>query len=144
MDRKFVLVMYEDDGSAASVSELTKLVGWVDFTLEADRSLTVDELFERYGHPAALQSMVLLKNDNAVLPLSRGARIAVIGPLATATYDLNGTWSGLGTGAGTTPPVTVLDGIKAGAADPAAVSFAQGCDIESEDTSGFAAAAEAA
>ena len=62
----------------------------------------------------------------------------MIGPLATATYDLNGTWSGLGTGAGTTPPVTVLDGIKAAAADPSAVSFAQGCEIESDDTSGFA------
>jgi beta-glucosidase len=88
--------------------------------------------------------MVLMKNDNAMLPLSRDARIAVIGPLATATYDLNGTWSGLGTGAGTTPPVTVLDGIKAAAADSLAISFAQGCDIESEDASGFAAAAEAA
>jgi beta-glucosidase len=93
---------------------------------------------------AAGRSMVLMKNDNALLPLSRAARIAVIGPLATATYDLNGTWSGLGTGAGTTPPVTVLDGIKAAAADPSAVSFARGCDIESEDTSGFAAAAQAA
>ena len=87
---------------------------------------------------AAGRSMVLMKNDNAMLPLSRGASVAVIGPLAIATYDLNGTWSGLGTGAGTTPPVTVLDGIKAAASDPSAVSFAQGCDIESEDTSGFA------
>ena len=85
-----------------------------------------------------------MKNDNALLPLSRAARIAVIGPLATATYDLNGTWSGLGTGAATTPPVTVLDGIRAAASDPSAVSFAQGCEIESDDTSGFQAAAAAA
>ena len=62
---------------------------------------------------AGSRSMVLLKNDNAVLPLKKAAKLAVVGPLAKATYDLNGTWSGLGTGAGTTPPVTVVDGLTA-------------------------------
>ncbi|QNK83320.1 glycoside hydrolase family 3 N-terminal domain-containing protein [Nakamurella sp. PAMC28650] len=90
------------------------------------------------------RSMVLLKNDQAVLPLQKTAKVAVIGPLAVATYDLNGTWSGLGTGAGTTPPVTVLDGIRAAAGSPASVTYARGCDIESADTSGFAAATAAA
>ncbi|MGX7681166.1 beta-glucosidase BglX [Jatrophihabitans sp. DSM 45814] len=87
------------------------------------------------------RSMVLLKNDNSLLPLAKNAKVAVIGPLAAATFDLNGTWSGLGTGAGTTPPVTVVDGIKAAGAT---VSYALGCDIESTDTSGFAAAVAAA
>ena len=111
---------------------------------EANEVIAVSDTARASARAAAGRSMVLLKNDNTLLPLSLGARIAVIGPLATATYDLNGTWSGLGTGAGTTPPVTVLDGIRAAAADPSAVSFVLGCDIESEDTSGFAAAAEAA
>ena len=57
----------------------------------------------RAARAAAGRSMVLMKNDNGLLPLSRGrASVAVIGPLATATYDLNGTWSGLGTGAAPT------------------------------------------
>ena len=111
---------------------------------ESNEVTAVSDAARASARAAAGRSMVLMKNDNAMLPLSRDARIAVIGPLATATYDLNGTWSGLGTGAGTTPPVTVLDGIKAAAADSLAISFAQGCDIESEDASGFAAAAEAA
>ncbi|SOD72206.1 beta-glucosidase [Jatrophihabitans sp. GAS493] len=83
------------------------------------------------------RSIVLLKNDNSLLPLKKSARVALIGPLAKATFDLNGTWSGLGTGAGTTAPVTVFDGISANASN---VSYAPGCDIESSDTSQFAAA----
>lgn len=72
---------------------------------------------------AAGRCMVLLKNDGPVLPLAKTVgSVAVVGPLGNATYDLNGTWSGLGTGAATTPPVTVVDGIKA-AAPGAAVTF---------------------
>ncbi|MDH3758352.1 MAG: glycoside hydrolase family 3 C-terminal domain-containing protein [Gammaproteobacteria bacterium] len=43
---------------------------------------------------AALQSVVMLKNDNAALPLSkqRVDKIAVIGPLADAPYEQLGTW----------------------------------------------------
>ncbi len=111
---------------------------------ESTEVIAVSDAARASARAAAGRSMVLMKNDNALLPLSRGARVAVIGPLATATYDLNGTWSGLGTGAATTPPVTVLDGIKAAVSDPSAVSFAQGCEIESDDTSGFQAAADAA
>jgi beta-glucosidase len=93
---------------------------------------------------AAGRSMVLLKNDGGLLPLAKTTHtIAVIGPLGEATYDLNGTWSGLGTGSSTTPPVTVVDGIKA-AVPSATVNFVMGCDIESTDTSGFAAAVAAA
>lgn len=43
---------------------------------------------------AALQSVVLLKNDDGALPLSKDGldRIAVIGPLADAPYEQLGTW----------------------------------------------------
>ncbi|MGI9249361.1 MAG: beta-glucosidase BglX [Woeseiaceae bacterium] len=43
---------------------------------------------------AALQSVVLLKNDNDVLPLSaeKLKSIAIIGPLADAPYEQLGTW----------------------------------------------------
>jgi len=43
---------------------------------------------------AALQSAVLLRNENGALPLSASAleRVAVIGPLADAPYEQLGTW----------------------------------------------------
>lgn len=92
----------------------------------------------------ATKSLVLLRNEGALLPLSPSVgKVAVIGPLAQATYDLNGSWTGLGTGSSTTAPTTVLDAVKA-AAPGADVTFTQGCDVDGTDTSGISAAADAA
>ncbi|HEY6915342.1 MAG TPA: glycoside hydrolase family 3 N-terminal domain-containing protein, partial [Paludibacter sp.] len=44
----------------------------------------------------AKKSMVLLKNDNHVLPLRKGEKIAVIGELAASTRDLLGSWKAAG------------------------------------------------
>ena len=42
----------------------------------------------------AARSMVLLKNDNHTLPLSKSVKkIAVIGPLADSTRDIEGGWT---------------------------------------------------
>ena len=68
--------------------------------MNPDEVISVSPAARAKARAAAGRSMVLMKNDNALLPLSRVSRVAVIGPLATATYDLNGTWSGLGTGRG--------------------------------------------
>jgi beta-glucosidase len=37
---------------------------------------------QQVAHEAALQSFVLLKNDGGTLPLTLGAKVAVVGPLA--------------------------------------------------------------
>lgn len=42
---------------------------------------------------AAVESAILLKNSNQLLPLKTGTRIAVIGPMADAPHDQLGTWS---------------------------------------------------
>ena len=41
----------------------------------------------------AAQSLVLLKNDNQILPLKKSGIIALIGPLADAKENMSGTWS---------------------------------------------------
>ena len=45
---------------------------------------------------AAIESMVLLKNDQNVLPLQAGKKIAFIGPLVKDKRNLIGSWSGAG------------------------------------------------
>jgi beta-glucosidase len=63
----------------------------------------------------AARSMVLLKNENRTLPLSKSIRkVVVIGPLADSTRDVEGGWTveGLFGGGGKSHPVTVLAGIK--------------------------------
>ncbi|ACU07968.1 Periplasmic beta-glucosidase [Flavobacteriaceae bacterium 3519-10] len=42
---------------------------------------------------AAANSMVLMKNDNSVLPLKKGGTVAVIGPLVNNALNMAGTWS---------------------------------------------------
>lgn len=41
----------------------------------------------------AAQTFVLLKNDGGILPLRRGGRIALVGPMAHSRFDMPGTWS---------------------------------------------------
>ena len=41
----------------------------------------------------ASQSLVLLKNNNQLLPLKKSGTIAIIGPLADAKENMSGTWS---------------------------------------------------
>ena len=63
----------------------------------------------------AARSMVLLKNDNHVLPLSKTRKkIAVIGPLADSAHDIEGGWAveSLFGGGSKSHPVTVLAALK--------------------------------
>jgi beta-glucosidase len=56
---------------------------------------------------AAEKSLVLLKNDG-LLPLKRGSRIAVIGPLGDATRVLRGNYSSPQSG----EPISVVEGLR--------------------------------
>jgi beta-glucosidase len=57
---------------------------------------------------AAAESAVLLKNKNAVLPLRKEQRIAVIGPLADAPHEQLGTWTFDGDKTTTRTPLPAL------------------------------------
>ena len=50
----------------------------------------------KLSRQAAIESMVLLKNNNKVLPLDKEKRIAFIGPLVKDQRNLIGSWSGAG------------------------------------------------
>ena len=84
----------------------------------------------------AKKSMVLLKNSNNALPLKKGEKIAVIGQLATSTRDLLGSWKAAGDW---NFMKSVLDEVKAFNGD-ANVTYAEGCKVQGDDRSGFAAA----
>lgn len=75
------------------------------------------------------RSMVLLKNDNKTLPLSKSLKkVAVIGVLADSTADIEGGWTveRLFGGPGKSHPVTVLAGIKARLGADAQVTYVDG------------------
>jgi beta-glucosidase len=78
----------------------------------------------------AARSMVLLKNDGGVLPLSPSiARLAVIGALADDRPDMMGNWTGDGRA---DDVVTVLAGIKAAVAPATQVTYAKGVSVDLE------------
>ena len=91
---------------------------------------------------AAASSMVLLKNANALLPLSKQTkRIALVGPLANNRAEVMGSWKARGEDKDV---VTVLEGIKNKLGSGTEVNYVQGCDFLDPSTSEFSAALEAA
>lgn len=105
------------------------------------------------------ESVILLANPRGALPLRAGARVAVVGPLAHDPLAFFGCYSmprHLGEAypdaAASVPVTTLLSALRAelAAQDPesagelAGVSYARGCDIRSQDSSGFIAAVAAA
>ena len=91
---------------------------------------------------AAASSMVLLKNANALLPLSKQTkRIALVGPLANNRAEVMGSWKARGEDKDV---VTVLEGIKNKLGSGTEVNYIQGCDFLDPSTSEFSAALEAA
>lgn len=90
----------------------------------------------------ARKSMVLLKNENNLLPLSKSLKtVALIGPLVKAEKELKGFWSlDVDQNKGI---VSLMEGMKNHAPDTKFV-YAQGCTIAGESHDGFAGAVEAA
>ncbi|HET7840010.1 MAG TPA: beta-glucosidase BglX, partial [Terriglobia bacterium] len=84
---------------------------------------------------AAIQTMVLLRNEGGLLPLKKNiASIAVIGPLADSPNDTNGSWTVEGgpldsTGAKPILAVTVLAGIRNKLGPSVPINYAPGPEI---------------
>ncbi|MCE6968399.1 glycoside hydrolase family 3 N-terminal domain-containing protein [Cereibacter sphaeroides] len=73
---------------------------------------------------AAAKSLVLLKNAG-VLPLARGGRLALIGPLADDRVDLQGTWA---IDVDPSNSVTLLEGMRR-VGHPTRILHARGCNL---------------
>lgn len=106
---------------------------------EKERSMILTEEHLELSKEAALKSMVLLKNDNRILPLKKSQKIALIGPLADDQYHILGNWAAHGHRNG--QAVSVREGMKSKEVN---FKYSKGCDISGNDTSGFASAIEVA
>lgn len=96
----------------------------------------------KLAREVARKSMVLLKNQHNLLPLSKNVhRIALIGPLADDQEDLLGSWSAAGQAKDV---VTVLQGIRDAVSSGTRVDYVKGTDIKGTSRSGFSAAVSAA
>jgi beta-glucosidase len=101
--------------------------------IDEDRARTVaeDPAHKQLALVAAERSAVLLRNEGAILPVQSSVhKIAVIGPLAAAKKELQGSWSFVGN---PDQVVSVVDGIRERAGKSASVTYAEGTTIERTD-----------
>lgn len=95
-----------------------------------------------FAREVARRSIVLLKNDDDLLPIRKDLQsVAVIGPLADDRESPLGLWSKQGN---PEDVVTVLEGVRAAVSPGSEVRFVPGCDLEARGTEGFAEAVRAA
>ncbi|OXS62612.1 beta-glucosidase [Cohnella sp. CIP 111063] len=108
---------------------------------ETDAEIVGNETARQINLQLARESVVLLKNENRLLPLGADLRqIAVIGPNADALYHQLGDYTAIQRpNSGT----TVLEGIRELAGD-AKVVYAKGCSVRGDSRDGFAEAVELA
>lgn len=130
-----------------SINENVKHILRVKFQLGLFEHPYVDEsqaalicnadTFRTLARKAARQSMVLLKNDKKILPLAKVNKLAVIGPnageLVLGGYSAEGVQG-----------VSPLEGLKQSVGKEVEILYAKGCDLTSDDKSGFDEAVEIA
>ena len=98
---------------------------------EREKALILAPEHREAARDMARKSVVLLKNDDQLLPLDKNIKdIAVIGPLADNQFHMNGFWRGKGEAEDV---VTLLDGIKAKVSSNTRVRYAEGSGLESVD-----------
>ena len=129
------------DAAVRRVLELKFRLGLFEkpFADPADASVVRNEAHCETALQAALEGVVLLEN-NGILPLSRNAHVAVIGPNADEMYNQLGDYTAPQRPEDVTTP---LEGIisKVGAKQ---VHYAKGCSIRDQKHSNFAEAVMAA
>ena len=150
-DRHLKELVEEGKVTMAQVDESVRRVLRVKFRLGLfERPYTpVTNEKDRFFRPQSMavaaqlaaESMVLLKNDNQILPLTNKKKIAVVGPMAKNGWDLLGSWCGHGKD---TDVEMLYDGLTAEFGGEAELRYAMGCKPQGNDRSGFAGALDVA
>lgn len=132
----------------AQINELVKHVltqkfqlGLFDDTFDKPYVAFDKTLHEIWNLKAAQESIILLKNDNHTLPLSKEVKkVAVIGPNADNMYNMLGDYTAPQADGSV---ITVLQGIREKLPD-AQVEYVQGCHIRDTSLNDIARAVRAA
>jgi len=109
---------------------------------EREKKVLGDPENKVVARSVAEKSIVLLKNQDHLLPLSKNIKtIAVIGPLAKSNVDMKGAWS---VQWDNDHPVSLYEGLQNKLGSNEKLTYAQGCGISDTSKKGFADAIRAA
>jgi beta-glucosidase len=126
--KKFELGLFEDPYRYSNV--------------QREKETIMKSEFIESARDVARKSIVLLRNENQLLPLSKDLkRIAVIGPLADNKKEMIGSWSAQGDWR---KSVSILEGIKSKVSPATQVVHVKGCNINDDSTQGINQAVAAA
>lgn len=107
-----------------------------------EKEVILNKEYIALAREAAAKSMVLLKNEGNILPISDKVKsIAIIGPLADSKKDMMGSWSKSGD---PQDAITFLEAINNIYGKNIKISYERGCNIDGDDRSGFQKAIEIA
>jgi beta-glucosidase len=110
--------------------------------LQREKETIMKQEFLETARDVSRKSIVLLKNQNQLLPLSKNIKkLAVIGPLAGNKKEMIGSWSAQGDWK---KSVNILEGIKSKVSTSTQIIYAEGCNINDDSTQGFNQAIAAA
>lgn len=113
LEAKYKLGLFEDPYRYCDISRPAKEVYTAENRKEA--------------RTIAAQSFVLMKNDGNILPLKRGSKIALVGPLADNRENMPGTWS---VAANFSKAISVLEGIKEVGGAGTQIVYAKGSNLD--------------
>ena len=148
LEKNPALVKYVDASTARILTAKYKL-GLFGSTLKEAKTDTIvsNTEHQEYAYEMAKKAIILLKNENNVLPLdmSKIKSLAVIGPNAVEEKPKKGTYSLLGGYSGLPPfYVSALEGITKKVNGKIKINYAQGCQLLDNSKAGFPAAIAAA
>lgn len=142
------LMKYVDLATSRILTAKYKL-GLFGSTLKSEKKDTVVSTKEHqdFAYEMGKKAIILLKNDNNLLPLDKSKikSLAVIGPNATEERPKTGSYSLLGGYSGLPPYyISALEGLQKKVGDKVKINYAKGCDLLSDSKAGFQDAISAA
>jgi beta-glucosidase len=103
--------------------------------IQREKKLLLCEQHHWTARDMARKSIILLKNNNKILPLNTNLHsIAIIGPMADNHKDILGPWHGRGD---TSDAVTLLDGIKNRDLLKTKLYYIRGCEVDGISKNAF-------
>lgn len=105
---------------------------------EREKRMILHPEHRSVARKVAQKSIVLLKNENNILPLSKNVRsIALLGPLADEKQELLGPWNGIGKAEDV---IAVLQAMRSKVSAQTEIRYAKGCGLLEECGPGIAEA----
>lgn len=92
--------------------------------VEKARNIILTKTALDAAYESAVKSVVLLKNDNSVLPFAKNNKLAVIGPFADNNEEMLGTWSAEGKVEDTINPFSAIS-------EATSSIYVKGCSFDS-------------